>query len=232
MGLSGEDGVPRAGYRGKRALDLTLTLLTAPLWLPLLAITALLVGIRIGRPILFTQERPGLNGRLFRLVKFRTMIDARGSDGRLLPDGERLTRFGNTLRATSLDELPELWNVLIGDMSLVGPRPLLPQYLPLYSARQRRRHEVRPGVTGLAQVSGRNASSWDERLELDVRYVERASLALDLSILISTVSAVLTRRGISAAGHATMPAFTGALPRASEPASREPPRSPDPDPHQ
>ena len=196
-------------YRGKRVLDVVLVLAASPIWVPLLAVVALLVRLRIGAPVLFVQERPGRDGRPFRLVKFRTMTDARDRSGALLPDADRLTRFGRALRSTSLDELPELWTVLRGDMSLVGPRPLLMRYLALYSDRHRRRHAVRPGITGLAQVSGRNAITWEERLDLDVAYVERCSLALDLRILWRTLRSVIQRHGISAAGAATMPEFTG-----------------------
>lgn len=166
---------------------------------------------KLGKPALFHQTRPGLGGRPFRMVKFRSMTDARGADGRLLPDADRLTSFGHFLRASSLDELPELWNVLRGDMSLVGPRPLLTEYLPLYSAEQARRHEVRPGITGWAQINGRNALSWEEKFRLDVWYVERRSMALDVRILWLTVRKVLLRDGISAAGEATMARFTGSL---------------------
>ena len=190
-------------------LDVVLVLAASPIWVPLLAVVALLVRLRIGAPVLFVQERPGRDGRPFRLVKFRTMTDARDRSGALLPDADRLTRFGRALRSTSLDELPELWTVLRGDMSLVGPRPLLMRYLALYSDRHRRRHAVRPGITGLAQVSGRNAITWEERLDLDVAYVERCSLALDLRILWRTLRSVIQRHGISAAGAATMPEFTG-----------------------
>lgn len=176
--------------------------------LPLLAL-ALLVRIKLGKPVLFAQIRPGMHGKPFRMVKFRTMTDARGPDGALLPDAERLPSFGRFLRATSLDELPELWNVLKGDMSLVGPRPLLMEYLPLYSKKQARRHDVRPGVTGWAQINGRNALSWEEKFELDVWYVAHQSFALDIKILWRTARKVLVREGISAAGEATMSRFTG-----------------------
>ena len=164
---------------------------------------------KLGSPVFFRQTRPGLHGQSFEMVKFRTMTDARGPDGALLPDYERLTPFGRFLRETSLDELPELWNVLKGDMSLVGPRPLLMEYLPLYTSEQARRHEVRPGVTGWAQVNGRNAISWEEKFELDVWYVDHQSLWLDIKILWLTVKKVLVRDGISAAGEATMNKFTG-----------------------
>ena len=180
--------------------------------LPLLVLT-LLVRRKLGRPAFFRQTRPGLHGRPFQMVKFRTMTDARGPDGALLPDADRLTPFGRFLRGSSLDELPELWNVLRGDMSLVGPRPLLMEYLPLYTPEQARRHAVRPGITGWAQVNGRNALSWEEKFALDVWYVDHQSLALDISILWRTVRKVLVREGISAAGEATMPRFDGSGPR-------------------
>jgi len=174
-----------------------------------LVILVILVRWKLGRPAFFVQSRPGLRGRPFRLVKLRTMTDERGSDRALLPDEVRLPRFGRFLRSSSLDELPELWNVLKGDMSLVGPRPLLLEYLPLYSERQARRHEVRPGVTGWAQVNGRNASSWEDRFEMDVWYVDNRNFLLDLKILWMTVRTVLRRDGIQAEGHATMPRFRG-----------------------
>jgi len=164
---------------------------------------------KLGSPVFFRQIRPGLHGRPFQMVKFRTMTDACAADGRLLPDVERLTTFGRFLRASSLDELPELWNVLKGDMSLVGPRPLLMDYLPLYSPEQLRRHDVRPGITGWAQINGRNALSWEEKFKLDVWYVSNRSMWLDIKILWLTVRKVLVRDGISAAGEATMPRFTG-----------------------
>jgi lipopolysaccharide/colanic/teichoic acid biosynthesis glycosyltransferase len=193
----------------KRLFDLTAAALgLLALALPLLALIAL-VRIKLGRPVFFRQTRPGLHGQPFQMVKLRTMTDARGPDGALLPDAERLTPFGRFLRASSLDELPELWNVLKGDMSLVGPRPLLMEYLPLYTPEQARRHEVRPGITGWAQVNGRNALSWEEKFALDVWYVDHQSLALDISILWRTVRKVLVREGISAAGEATMGKFTG-----------------------
>ena len=179
--------------------------------LPLLTLV-LLVRRKLGHPAFFRQTRPGLHGRPFEMVKFRTMTDARGPDGTLLPDADRLTPFGRFLRASSLDELPELWNVLKGDMSLVGPRPLLMEYLPLYSPEQARRHEVRPGITGWAQVNGRNALGWDDKFKLDVWYVDHRSLWLDIKILWLTVKKVLVRDGISAAGEATMPRFTGSKP--------------------
>jgi sugar transferase EpsL len=193
----------------KRVFDLLLVVLIAPIWAPLLIVLTLLVRLTLGSPIFFTQFRPGLHGKLFKLVKFRTMTDARSAEGDLLGDAQRLTNFGRWLRATSLDELPELWNVVTGDMSLVGPRPLLPEYLPLYSAEQARRHEVRPGLTGWAQVNGRNTISWEERFALDVWYVRNRTLWLDVTILWWTLVRVLGRHGISAAGEATMSKFTG-----------------------
>lgn len=193
----------------KRLVDITVSLVALVLLgLPMLLL-AWQVRLRLGGPIFFCQTRPGLHDRPFRMVKFRTMTQARGSDGRLLSDADRLTAFGRFLRASSLDELPELWNVLKGDMSLVGPRPLLVEYLPLYSRVQARRHEVRPGITGWAQVNGRNALSWDRKRELDVWYVDNRSLWLDIRILWLTAGKVLARDGISAPGEATMPRFTG-----------------------
>ena len=178
------------------------------LTLPLLVVIWM-VRRKLGSPVFFTQVRPGMHGKPFKMVKFRSMISERSTDGELLPDAVRLTPFGRFLRSTSLDELPELWNVLKGDMSLVGPRPLLMEYLPLYSKEQARRHEVRPGVTGWAQVNGRNAISWEEKFELDVWYVDHQSLWLDVKILWLTVKKVLVRDGISAAGEATMSKFKG-----------------------
>jgi lipopolysaccharide/colanic/teichoic acid biosynthesis glycosyltransferase len=194
---------------GKRALDLSLTLPALVVLAPVLAVVALLVRLKLGAPVWFRQQRPGLNGRPFVLVKFRTMTDARDAQGELLPDAQRLTRFGQWLRSTSLDELPELINVVRGEMSLVGPRPLLMSYLPRYSPEQARRHTVRPGVTGWAQIGGRNALGWDERIARDVWYVDHLGLFLDLKILVLTVLQVLKRDGISAEGHATMPEFEG-----------------------
>ncbi|MFM2416245.1 MAG: hypothetical protein RL385_968 [Pseudomonadota bacterium] len=176
---------------------------------PVMAGISLMVRTNLGTPVLFRQERPGLGGRPFRMAKFRTMREACDSQGNSLPDEARLTRFGQVLRATSLDELPELWNVLRGDMSLVGPRPLLMEYLPRYNARQARRHDVRPGITGWAQINGRNTLSWDEKFELDLWYVENQSLSLDLKILARTVWTVIRRKGISAEGEVTMPRFMG-----------------------
>jgi lipopolysaccharide/colanic/teichoic acid biosynthesis glycosyltransferase len=193
----------------KRLFDVIVSsLLLVAFLLPMLFLV-FFVFKKLGRPILFSQKRPGMRGRPFEMLKFRTMTAERDVSGRKLSDAERLTPFGRWLRATSLDELPELWNVLRGDMSLVGPRPLLMQYLPLYSARQARRHEVRPGITGWAQVNGRNALTWPQKLELDVWYVENRSFWLDLRILWMTLLVVLRRDGISAHGEATMPPFTG-----------------------
>ena len=196
----------------KRLFDLLLSFgLLLVLALPLLLLWVL-VRRKLGSPVLFRQIRPGQHGRPFMMVKFRTMTDECGADGELLPDAQRLTAFGRFLRATSLDELPELWNVLRGEMSLVGPRPLLMEYLPLYSPEQARRHEVRPGITGWAQVNGRNALSWEERFKLDVWYVDHRSLGLDLRILWLTLRKVIVREGINAKGEATMPKFTGSKP--------------------
>jgi lipopolysaccharide/colanic/teichoic acid biosynthesis glycosyltransferase len=193
----------------KRVFDfVAASLALLHLALPLLAL-AWLIRRKLGSPVLFCQVRPGLHGRPFTMVKFRTMTDERGPDGALLPDAQRLTPFGRFLRASSLDELPELWNVLKGDMSLVGPRPLLMEYLPLYTPEQARRHKVRPGITGWAQVNGRNAISWDDKFALDVWYVDHRNLWLDGKILWRTVRKVLVRDGISAPGDATMPKFEG-----------------------
>lgn len=193
----------------KRLFDFILALCgVLALALPLLVLIWL-VSRKLGSPVFFRQVRPGLDGKPFEMVKFRTMTSERGPDGQLLPDAVRLTPFGRFLRATSLDELPELWNVLKGDMSLVGPRPLLMDYLPLYTPEQARRHEVRPGITGWAQVNGRNAISWEDKFQLDVWYVDHRSLWLDIKILWLTVKKVLVRDGISAAGEATMRKFQG-----------------------
>jgi lipopolysaccharide/colanic/teichoic acid biosynthesis glycosyltransferase len=197
----------------KRCFDLVLTV-SGLLFLSLpLLILMFMVRRKLGSPVFFRQVRPGLHGKPFEMVKFRTMTDERGPDGELLADALRLTAFGRFLRSTSLDELPELWNVLKGDMSLVGPRPLLMEYIPLYSPEQARRHEVRPGVTGWAQVNGRNALSWEEKFKLDVWYVDHQSIVLDINILWRTVKKVLIRDGISAAGEATMPKFVGEINR-------------------
>lgn len=196
----------------KRSFDIVVaTGLLLLMALPVLLLAAL-VRYKLGGPVLFRQVRPGLHGQPFTMVKFRTMTDERSADGELLPDGQRLTAFGRFLRASSLDELPELWNVFSGEMSLVGPRPLLMEYLPLYSPEQVRRHDVRPGITGWAQVNGRNALSWEERFKLDVWYVDNRSLWLDLRILWLTVRKVIVREGISAQGEATMTRFTGNKP--------------------
>lgn len=193
----------------KRLFDIIVaTLASVALALPLFVLL-MLVRRRLGNPVLFRQVRPGLHGMPFEMIKFRTMTDQRGPDGELLPDSVRLTSFGRFLRASSLDELPELWNVLKGEMSLVGPRPLLMEYLPLYSDEQARRHDARPGITGWAQVNGRNALSWNEKFALDVWYVDHRSLWGDIKILWLTVKKVLVREGVSAAGEATMPKFTG-----------------------
>ncbi len=191
----------------KRLFDLIVVLVTLPLWGPLLLIVALLVRMNLGAPLFFRQGRPGRSGVVFQLIKFRSMTDARGSDGRVLSDTERLTPFGRALRATSLDELPELWNVLRGDMSLVGPRPLLVAYLPRYSQEQARRHEVRPGITGLAQIKGRNAMSWEEKFRWDVYYVDNHSVFMDIKILFVTLWKVARREGIQADGEATAREF-------------------------
>ncbi|MCL2392561.1 MAG: sugar transferase [Oscillospiraceae bacterium] len=194
---------------GKRLFDIVFSIIGLVLLSPVLFVVAILVRIKLGAPALFRQERPGLSGKLFRLCKFRTMSDKKDENGKLLPDSKRLTSFGKMLRATSLDELPELWNILKGDMSLVGPRPLLVQYLPLYSAEQMRRHNVRPGLTGHAQISGRNAISWQEKFILDCWYVDNFSFHLDVKIIISTLIKVLDRSGISSETSETMEVFTG-----------------------
>jgi len=200
----------RTSYRtAKRALDLAVAVPGLILLSPLMLLVAAAVAVDLGRPVLFTQVRPGLHGRPFRMYKFRTMTEARDARGNLLSDAQRLTRLGRVLRSTSLDELPELWNVIRGEMSLVGPRPLLMEYLDRYTPEQARRHEVKPGITGWAQVNGRNALTWEERFKLDVWYVDHASLLLDIKILFITIIKVLRREGITAEGHATMPAFQG-----------------------
>ncbi len=193
----------------KRLFDIGVAVSALVILSPCLLVLAILIRLKLGSPILFVQQRPGLHGVPFRMVKFRTMTDARGPDGVLLPDAERLSPFGQLLRRTSLDELPELWNVLCGDMSLVGPRPLLMEYLSLYSPEQARRHAVRPGITGWAQVNGRNALGWTERFAHDVWYVDNRSFALDLRIMALTVVKVLRRDGIAAPGAVTMPPFRG-----------------------
>ena len=193
----------------KRAFDIAASASALVVISPVLAITAYKVKKELGSPVLFRQTRPGLHGKPFEMIKFRTMKDATDKEGNALPDSERLTEFGKKLRASSLDELPELWNVLKGDMSLVGPRPLLMEYLPLYSAEQAKRHNVRPGVTGYAQVNGRNSLSWEDKFKLDTWYVEHQSLWLDMKILLKTVKKVIIKDGISAEGEATMTKFTG-----------------------
>lgn len=191
----------------KRLFDISASFAVLMVLSPIFFLLALLVWVKIGSPIFFTQTRSGLNGNAFTMIKFRTMTNVRGGDGELLPDAERLTRFGLLLRAASLDELPEFWNVLKGDMSIVGPRPLLIEYLPLYSAEQARRHKVRPGITGWAQVNGRNAIPWDEKFAFDVWYVDNQSLWLDLKIILLTIRKVVTGEGVSAADELTMPKF-------------------------
>ena len=193
----------------KRIFDSIISFIALIFLSPVLGVTSILIYFKIGSPVLFKQERPGLNGRSFIVYKFRTMTDERDETGELLPDHVRLTAFGRFLRKLSLDEFPQLWNVFKGDMSFVGPRPLLVEYLPLYNARQASRHEVRPGITGWAQVNGRNAISWEEKFELDIWYVENQSLLLDLGILLMTVKKVFIREGINEEGQATITKFLG-----------------------
>lgn len=193
----------------KRFLDIIFSAILLILAAPILLAVALIVRVGLGRPVFFIQMRPGLYGHPFRMIKFRTMREAVDASGKSLADAERLTPLGRFLRSTSLDELPELWNVLCGDMSLVGPRPLLMEYLPLYTPEQARRHEMRPGITGWAQVNGRNALSWEKKFLLDVWYVDNWSLSLDMKILWLTVKTVFCKEGVSAEGHETMPRFTG-----------------------
>ncbi|MDN3652657.1 sugar transferase [Thalassotalea ponticola] len=193
----------------KRLFDFSVALIALMLFSPVMLITALLVRVKLGSPILFKQPRPGLHGKVFNMFKFRSMLDAFDETGIPLSDEQRLTRFGQVLRSTSLDELPGLWNVLKGDMSLVGPRPLLVEYLPLYNKEQARRHEVRPGITGWAQVNGRNSLSWSDKFKLDVWYVEHQSFWLDIKILLLTVKKVFIKEGVSAEDHVTMPPFRG-----------------------
>lgn len=208
---------PQKGKRGlyrryfKRPLDFVLSLAAIVILSPILLLIALLVRIKLGSPVIFKQQRPGMNEKIFTLYKFRTMTDERDEKGELLPDEVRLTDFGKFLRATSLDELPELFNILKGDMSIVGPRPLLIEYLPLYNEHQRRRHEVRPGLTGWAQVNGRNAITWEEKFNYDVEYVDNLSFFLDVKIIFLTIMKVLKREGISQEGRATMEPFRGAM---------------------
>ena len=193
----------------KRIFDVLAALGGLLLLAPVLLIVALLIRVNLGSPVLFRQTRPGLHGKPFEMIKFRSMLDAYDDDGQPLPNEQRLTRFGKLLRSTSLDELPELWNVLKGDMSLVGPRPLLVEYLPLYNEHQARRHEMRPGVTGWAQVNGRNAISWEQKFDYDVWYVDNHSLLLDLKILLLTVKKVFVREGIAHQNNVAMPRFEG-----------------------
>lgn len=193
----------------KRGMDILGAAVGLILFSPLLLLLWFLIRRNMGAPVLFRQTRPGKDSKPFDMVKFRTMKDAQGPDGRPLPDSERITSLGLKLRSSSADELPELWNVLKGDMSLVGPRPLLMEYLPLYSPEQARRHEVRPGVTGWAQINGRNSLSWEEKFDLDVWYVDNRTIWLDIRIIWMTIAKVLNRDGISATGEATMPRFTG-----------------------
>jgi len=201
----------RMFYRkyGKRIMDLILSLLAIIVLSPVLLIVAILVRVKLGSPVIFKQKRPGLNEKIFTLYKFRTMTDEKDENGVLLPDSVRLTSFGKFLRSTSLDELPELLNIIKGDMSIVGPRPLLVKYLPLYNEYQRRRHEVRPGLTGWAQVNGRNAISWEEKFELDVEYVEKMSFFFDLKIILLTLKKVIIREGITSESSVTMEPFKG-----------------------
>ena len=193
----------------KRVIDMLLSAIALLVLLPIFFILAVLVRVKLGSPVFFSQERPGRDEKVFRMYKFRSMTDRRDEHGELLPDEERLTHFGAMLRATSLDELPELWNIFKGDMSIVGPRPLLVKYLPRYNERQRRRDQVRPGLTGWAQVNGRNAISWEQKFEYDVEYVERESFWFDMKILLMTVGKVLRRSGINQEGSATMEEFLG-----------------------
>ncbi|MBE3671375.1 sugar transferase [Vibrio navarrensis] len=193
----------------KRASDFILALLACAFFLPIIIIVAILIRIKLGSPILFHQERPGLHGKVFKMYKFRTMTDAKDLHGHLLPNEQRMTKFGNALRATSLDELPGLFNVIKGDMSLVGPRPLLVEYLPLYTEEQARRHEVRPGITGWAQVNGRNAISWEEKFKFDVWYVDNQSFWLDIKVLLLTIKKVIVKDGINNSDNVTMPRFKG-----------------------
>ncbi|MEC8325656.1 MAG: sugar transferase [Pseudomonadota bacterium] len=193
----------------KRLFDIFVAITLLLLLLPILLVVALLIRINLGGPILFSQDRPGLNGKIFKMYKFRSMSNERDQHGNLLPDEVRLTKFGKALRASSLDELPELVNILKGDMSLVGPRPLLVEYLPLYNQQQARRHEVRPGITGWAQVNGRNSVSWEQKFDLDVWYVENQSFLLDIKILFMTFFKVIQKDGISQAQHVTAEKFKG-----------------------
>jgi sugar transferase EpsL len=193
----------------KRLFDTFLIIISLPLLIPIFLLIALLVRINLGSPVILKQIRPGLNGELFRLIKFRTMTNQSDENGNLLSDGERLTKFGKFLRSISLDELPELWNVIIGNMSLVGPRPLLEEYLQLYNPQQARRHQVKPGITGWAQINGRNNISWDKKFEYDLWYVDNQTFLLDIKIIFLTILKVIFRDGVSAQGESTMHKFTG-----------------------
>ena len=195
----------------KRGLDFILSLIASIILSPVMLMVAVLVRVKLGSPVLFKQQRPGKNEKIFKMYKFRTMTDERDENGELLPDEVRLTKFGKTLRSTSLDELPELFNIVKGDMSIVGPRPLLVRYLPLYNERQKHRHDVRPGFTGLAQVNGRNSISWEEKFEWDVKYVEHITFWGDVKIIFKTVKTVLTHEGISSASSVTMEPFQGTI---------------------
>lgn len=195
----------------KRLLDIVISLVALIILSPVLLIVAILVRVKLGAPVIFAQDRPGLNEKVFRLYKFRSMTDEKDENGNLLPDDVRLPRFGKMLRATSLDELPELWNILKGDMSLIGPRPLLVRYLPRYSEEQRHRHDVRPGLTGLAQINGRNAITWEKKFEYDLQYVREMSFGLDVRILFKTVEKVFKRADINSDTSATMEEFMGGM---------------------
>lgn len=199
----------------KRILDFTLSLIALIVLSPILLITAILVRIKLGRPVIFKQQRPGKDEKIFTLYKFRTMTDKKDEEGNLLPDSERLTKFGKLLRSTSLDELPELVNILKGDMAIVGPRPLLVEYLELYNEKQKHRHDVRPGLTGLAQVSGRNSISWEEKFKEDIEYIEKISFLEDIKIILKTVTKVFKREGIAQEGNDTMERFKGSEEKAN-----------------
>jgi len=207
VNLTKKDGLYKRYF--KRPMDFILSLIAIIVLSPVMLIIALLVRIKLGSPVIFKQERPGLNEKIFTLYKFRTMTDERDENGELLPNHMRLTKFGKILRSTSLDELPQLFNILRGDMSFIGPRPLLVEYLPLYNERQRRRHNVRPGLSGLAQVNGRNAISWEEKFDYDIEYVENISFLLDLKLILSTFLKVFKREGINKSENVTMEKFKG-----------------------
>jgi len=194
-------------YVVKRLIDILLSLPALIILSPLILITAILVRVKLGSPVLFKQQRPGKDEKIFTMRKFRTMTDAKDGNGELLPDEIRLTKFGKFLRSSSLDELPELYNIIKGDMSIIGPRPLLVQYLPYYDELQKRRHEVRPGLTGLAQINGRNATTWDERFQFDIQYIDNMSFAQDMKIFFATIGKVFKREGVAAENHATMESF-------------------------